>query len=183
MEPRFSSPSFFFGLKNMSAAPCRSLYRKASKSDIGGETLPITIHVQMLKGRGLSPRDSNGLSDPYAVLQYGITSAKTKTIRKTLNPEWNETLTLGSLSAAEKQIEVKVWDWDYLARKHDFIGQFSINLAAPEFTLSSSSPSSIIGTPKWFVFLLLLFQTTTLGLTLTLTFVVENKKVLFNTTV
>src|SRR3989338_11224232 len=82
------------------------------------ETKPISICVTVHKGRGLPPRDSNGLSDPYVVLQYGVNSAKTKIVRKNLNPEWNETFNLGSLIADENIITLKVWDWDYLVPKH-----------------------------------------------------------------
>jgi Ca2+-dependent lipid-binding protein len=48
-----------------------------------------------LQGRDLLPCDYNGKSDPFVILSFnnkkgGVTQKKTKVIKKTLDPEWNE---------------------------------------------------------------------------------------------
>lgn len=49
------------------------------------------LDVNLKEGKKLAARDSNGLSDPYVkFLLNGSTVYKSKTLLKTLNPQWNE---------------------------------------------------------------------------------------------
>lgn len=59
----------------------------------------------MLEGQDLKAMDTamlglvKGKSDPYAVLTVGNQRFKTKTIKETLNPRWNEVYEVTALNA------------------------------------------------------------------------------------
>mmetsp|Transcript_46020 Transcript_46020/g.115860 ORF Transcript_46020/g.115860 Transcript_46020/m.115860 type:complete len:548 (+) Transcript_46020:740-2383(+) len=64
----------------------------------------------MIGARQLIAADSNGKSDPYAKVKFGNSaSKKTKTIKKTLEPSWNETFE-GIIGL--DGLTVSVFDWD-----------------------------------------------------------------------
>ncbi|OXB62145.1 hypothetical protein ASZ78_015327 [Callipepla squamata] len=55
------------------------------------------LHCTLIRAKGLKPMDSNGLADPYVKLHLLPGASKsnklrTKTLRNTRNPVWNETL-------------------------------------------------------------------------------------------
>eukprot|EP00741_Cyanophora_paradoxa_P015630 tig00020903_g15087.t1 len=76
----------------------------------------IVAHI--IEARDLPVMDLNGKSDPFITVQFGSEMKKTKTIRKTLNPTWNESLTFefheahgreeGSENGSLKNIDVDV---------------------------------------------------------------------------
>lgn len=49
------------------------------------------LRLQLRGARNLRPADTNGLSDPYAVVSVANCSFRTKTVKESLNPDWNET--------------------------------------------------------------------------------------------
>ncbi|KAK2525392.1 double C2-like domain-containing protein beta isoform X1 [Patagioenas fasciata] len=85
--------------------------------------------------KGLKPMDHNGLADPYVKLHLlpGASKAnklRTKTLRNTLNPTWNETLTYYGITDEDmirKTLRISVCDEDKF-RHNEFIGETRIPL-------------------------------------------------------
>jgi len=96
-------------------------------------TVPSGIlEVHLIAGRKLAPKDSNGLSDPYARIYFcdkdgkivDHIKKKSTTVKKTLNPKWNEIYDL-EVDLNVGGLYIQIWDWDRIG-SDDFMGQFSI---------------------------------------------------------
>ncbi|BBG99691.1 Calcium-dependent lipid-binding family protein [Prunus dulcis] len=68
----------------------------------------LRIHIQ--KGVNLAVRDMRS-SDPYVVIKMGKQKLKTRVVKRNVNPEWDESLTL-SVADANLPIMVCVYDKD-----------------------------------------------------------------------
>ncbi|XP_061842200.1 rabphilin-3A-like isoform X2 [Nerophis lumbriciformis] len=94
-----------------------------------------SLHCSILKGKGLKPMDSNGLADPYVKLHLlpgasKSTKLRTKTLRNTRNPAWNETLTYHGLTDEDMQrktLRLSVCDEDKFGH-NEFIGETRVAL-------------------------------------------------------
>ncbi|KAM7416189.1 hypothetical protein PAMA_018315 [Pampus argenteus] len=94
-----------------------------------------SLHCSILKAKGLKPMDSNGLADPYVKLHLlpgasKSTKLRTKTLRNTRNPMWNETLTYHGLTDEDMQrktLRLSVCDEDKFGH-NEFIGETRVAL-------------------------------------------------------
>ncbi|KAL2102165.1 hypothetical protein ACEWY4_001333 [Coilia grayii] len=114
----------------------------------------LIVHV--LQARNLSPRDSNGYSDPFVkvyllpgrgqvmVVQNASAESRrrSKHVQRSLNPEWNQTVIYKNIQLEQlrkKTLEVSVWDYDKCS-SNDFLGEVLIDL---------SNGSQLDNVPRW----------------------------------
>ncbi|XP_026127710.1 extended synaptotagmin-3-like [Carassius auratus] len=89
------------------------------------------VRVHVLEARDLVAKDTHmmglvkGKSDPYTVLRVGNKQFKTKTIKETLNPRWNEVYEFVIHEAPGQELEVELYDEDTDA--DDFLGRYSLD--------------------------------------------------------
>ncbi|XP_053501873.1 rabphilin-3A [Ictalurus furcatus] len=94
-----------------------------------------TLHCNIIRAKGLKSMDSNGLADPYVKLHLLPGASKsnklrTKTLRNTLNPFWNETLVYHGLTNEDMQrktLRLSVSDEDKFGH-NEFIGETRVVL-------------------------------------------------------
>ncbi|XP_067339806.1 rabphilin-3A isoform X2 [Channa argus] len=98
------------------------------------------LHCSIIKAKGLKPMDSNGLADPYVKLHLLPGASKsnklrTKTLKTTLNPVWNETLVYHGITDEEmsrKTLRLSVSDEDKFGH-NEFIGETRVALKKLKF--------------------------------------------------
>ncbi|XP_054906600.1 rabphilin-3A-like isoform X1 [Poeciliopsis prolifica] len=94
-----------------------------------------SLQCSILKAKGLKPMDSNGLADPYVKLHLLPGASKsnklrTKTLRNTRNPVWNEILIYHGLTDEDMQrktLRLSVCDEDKFGH-NEFIGETRVAL-------------------------------------------------------
>lgn len=105
-----------------------------------------SLRVMVMHAKELSPRNQTSLADPYVKLYLlpdpiKATKLKTRVVRRTLNPTFNETLVYSSMSereVVERHLQVTVLDHDYVG-ENEFLGGVLIDLS--HFDLKTSEAS------------------------------------------
>ncbi|XP_049761213.1 E3 ubiquitin-protein ligase NEDD4 isoform X1 [Elephas maximus indicus] len=98
------------------------------------------VRVKVIAGISLAKKDILGASDPYVrVTLYDpmngvFTSVQTKTVKKTLNPKWNEEI-LFRVHPQQHRLLFEVFDENRLTRD-DFLGQVDV----PLYPLPTENP-------------------------------------------
>ncbi|XP_055017373.1 multiple C2 and transmembrane domain-containing protein 1 isoform X2 [Boleophthalmus pectinirostris] len=86
------------------------------------------VSISLIEGRDLQPMDANGLSDPYIKFRMGHQKYKSKTMPKTLNPQWREQFDFHLYEEQGGYVDITVWDKD-AGKKDDFMGRCTIDLS------------------------------------------------------
>ena len=96
---------------------------KASKPE------ECVVRVYIIRAFDLTPKDDNGLSDPYLVIKLGNKKITTKDryIPNELNPYFGEYFEMKCTIPIVKDLIVKVYDYDLIGR-NDFIGETTVDL-------------------------------------------------------
>lgn len=90
------------------------------------------LTVEVLNAKGLPSADRNGKSDPYMKVHLNSEEdafLKTKTIKRTLEPSWNQKDQVEVANKYDSVLKFVCWDWD-MANPDDLLGIGYVELSA-----------------------------------------------------
>ena len=107
---------------------------------------PLCLKVHAISAKDLTAMDRGGTSDPYLTLQIGNTQdnaskiCRTNVVKKTLDPEWDETFQLlpSAHDVENGSVLLQVWDKDLFG--DDLIGALSLPISSIARTDSNTVP-------------------------------------------
>uniref|UniRef100_A0AAY4CC11 C2 domain-containing protein n=1 Tax=Denticeps clupeoides TaxID=299321 RepID=A0AAY4CC11_9TELE len=126
----------------MTPGPTRYVVSHAQDTTLGALEISLlydqdnsSLHCNIIRGKGLKPMDSNGLADPYIKLHLlpganKSSKLRTKTLRNTRNPTWNEILVYHRITDEDMQrktLRLSVCDEDKFGH-NEFIGETRVAL-------------------------------------------------------
>jgi hypothetical protein len=115
--------------------PRRMSALQLSRGMATGEARSGVLKVTVLEARNLPDVNGNGFSDPYASLVCERTKHKTKTQKKTINPQWNESFEFPVTDANTAELTVSIKDHEQLGR--------NVLLGAVKFPVSFFGPQRV----------------------------------------
>ena len=108
------------------------------------------LDLDIISANNLLSADSNGKSDPFIrayINDEEDSFYKTKTIKKTLDPTWNEKTSLEITNRVNTVITFRVADWDFGAGQDDKLGDAKFELAEIDPINPSTYDVPVVG-PK-----------------------------------
>lgn len=108
------------------------------------------LDLDIISANNLLSADSNGKSDPFIrayINEEEDSFYKTKTIKKTLDPTWNEKTSLEITNRVNTVITFRVADWDFGAGQDDKLGDAKFELAEIDPINPSTYDIPVVG-PK-----------------------------------
>ncbi|KAJ2805265.1 Tricalbin-2, partial [Coemansia guatemalensis] len=86
------------------------------------------VRMRIASATNLPAADKSGTSDPYVVaLVDGVKVWESETLKKTLNPRWNEQAELGIRQRSKTVLTLEVYDWNQI-QSHTLLGTVTIPL-------------------------------------------------------
>eukprot|EP01091_Cochliopodium_minus_P012449 TRINITY_DN3770_c0_g1_i1.p1 TRINITY_DN3770_c0_g1~~TRINITY_DN3770_c0_g1_i1.p1 ORF type:complete len:551 (-),score=135.98 TRINITY_DN3770_c0_g1_i1:134-1786(-) len=85
-----------------------------------------SLIINVIKAKNLPSADSNGFSDPYFKINLNNeTIYKSKTIKKSLEPTWEEGITINTEAFTSVfHMTIQIYDWN-LIKKHTLLGEIN----------------------------------------------------------
>mmetsp|Transcript_51922 Transcript_51922/g.127462 ORF Transcript_51922/g.127462 Transcript_51922/m.127462 type:complete len:160 (+) Transcript_51922:117-596(+) len=111
----------------MAAAAAGSKPNEVRRVAVPASLRPANVLVTVHSASDLPAGDRNGLSDPFARVELGKQKRKTRTVSKSLSPQWQQAL-LFDYDAAATTLTVSVIDADF-GRPDDFLGAADVDVA------------------------------------------------------
>jgi len=121
------------GLSPDSANGCMmlwSLVKQLTISYAADKNSKLQLDLTIVRACDLPAADRGGTSDPFVQVAVAKHKVRTKTIKKDLNPEFNEKYEMKDMVLTDK-MRVTVWDYDVIG-KNDLLGQVEIPLSKME---------------------------------------------------
>ncbi|KAJ2863578.1 Tricalbin-2, partial [Coemansia asiatica] len=86
------------------------------------------VRVRIASAANLPAADKSGTSDPYVVaLVDGVKVWESQTLKKTLNPRWNQQTEVGIRQRSKTVLTLEVYDWNQI-QSHTLLGTTTIPL-------------------------------------------------------
>lgn len=80
------------------------------------------LNVILIEANNLISKDKNGLSDPYVKFKLENEEYRSKTVRRDLNPKYNEQFQFYIYDNDSMNLYIRVYDLDPIGNDDDFMG-------------------------------------------------------------
>ena len=89
----------------------------------------MILHIRAVEATGVPNMDIIGLSDPYLKFELSTSSQhwKTKWIKNTKNPKWNDEFHLNITSLLNDELNISLWDKDDIS-SDDLISTINLSV-------------------------------------------------------